>query len=206
MELTFAMKYQPWLAVGKTYRMTLASLSAYLSGCSYLHLSVTELLVAIKYNCSVLFRYSYVYNATLNVYIDESGIQFKDWHSVFVIVFIMTESELKITQGIDQLTFDVNGISLQWSKMGKRVKAKVIPAMASLPFRYSIIVIPNPLRNTESALGASMAQILSNMEINAIIIDGAQSKRQIAQLKRLTRGNPTMATKFAELDKGKNTY
>lgn len=132
----------------------------------------------------------------MNVYIDESGIQFKDGHSVFAIVFVEQQHEQMLAQGVDKLTQQVRATSLHWSKMGKRVKAKVVPALSGLPFKYAIVIVPNPLKNTESALGASMSEILSRMNINALIIDGTWSKRQVSQFKRVLKNGGTKVEKL----------
>lgn len=119
--------------------------------------------------------------------IDESNTHQQTGKSTIVLVYVLTKNATKLEEKILRTEKQLKILPFHWARHDWLTKEKFIRSVKDCDFSIKVALIKNPIKSLPKALEWLLQHLITEQEINKIIIDGKKPKWYSRQLKKLLR-------------------
>lgn len=124
------------------------------------------------------------------IFIDESGIQQKDGHSIVVLVYVSVEDLESLEKQIKEIEKQLHIRKFHWSDFGSRrgwkIREEFLRRVSGLEFTFRVAVFQNPVYFPE-AFEHCLEHLITERKIKKIVIDGKKPKWYERRIKKFLR-------------------
>ena len=138
----------------------------------------------------------------MTIFIDESGIQQKDGHSIVVLVYVCIEDLEPLEKQIKEIEKALHIRKFHWSdfgsKRGWKIREGFLRKVSTLEFTFKVGIVQNPVYFPK-VLERCLEHLIIERKIKKIIIDGKKPKWYERKIKKVLRDRGVSVKKLRTL-------
>jgi hypothetical protein len=119
------------------------------------------------------------------VTIDESNTHQQTGKSTILLVYVLTKDVAKLEEKILKIEKELKILPLHWARHNWPTKTQFILYIKDSNFTIKFGLIRNPIKNLSDSLKWLLPHLITEQQIDKIIIDGKKPKWYSQQLKKL---------------------